>query len=57
MAQKLEKEIKSNLKRLFRSLLHLVQNKSLWYTVAWQILFVNIHNAMYDNYGWEDLNF
>lgn len=58
MAQKLEKEIESKPQQaLFHLLLDLLQNKSLWYTVAWQILFVNSLNAMSDNWGWEDLNF
>lgn len=58
MAQKLGKEIESKAQQaLFHLLLDLLQNKSLWYTVAWQILFVNSFNATYDNEGWEDLNF
>lgn len=50
MAQKLEEEIESKPQQaLFYLLLDLLPNKSLWYTVAWQILFVNSLNAMYDN--------
>lgn len=50
MAQKLEKEIESKPQQaLFHLLLDLLWNKSLWYTAAWQILFENSLNAMYDN--------
>lgn len=50
MAQKLEKEIESKPQQaLFQLLFGLLQNKSLLYAVAWQILFVNSLNAMFDN--------